>query len=722
MESEKKETAVKRSLFTRLTGKLSIRSKLLIAFLIMIVLTLAVSGVVIVSDRISKKTVNELVDVQVKVENLSLQTENALRVMQTLEKEFLLKYNLIGIQEAKAQYLLPFTEKGGEAYAHLYDIQQLLSEQADIDSAQSAMDSINEYLSAFIGSVNILELRVDKEFGELIKLDQALEAFDKTIETHDDIVIEEKADELFEVINEYRFNPTSESAEKASKYLAELKKTITTSIMDEPVRQRISQELNEVTNWFTQVKETDTQLAARVDAYEEAAKRAEPVIDAFLANAANNQAAAIKTMQETSELTQRIVLAASIIAVLVGILIAIVLSRSLTEQVNHIVDLLGEIGMGNFDARTPVVTQDELGTMADALNAMLDNITILIQSQSERDAIQESIMKLLEEISALTEGDLRGRAEVTEDMTGAIADSFNAMTEQFSDIIKKVKAATTSVDFTSEDVTKQTMTLANKNIEQAHKVEDAIGAINVMVDSIRNVADNAQQSAKVSELSRTNAREGAQAVQKTNNAMSEIREEINETARSIKRLGESSLEIGNVVKIIDELSDRTSILALNASIQAAMAGDAGHGFAVVADEVQRLAESSSNSTKQIETLINNIQAEIKNVSNRMDESISKVVQGSQLADGAHEKLQQIENVADQLAELIEAITEATSEQVKVSEQISTTMQEVGDVSKESSASSQETAQTMDNLRNTARALREAVEMFIISEEEETAKV
>jgi twitching motility protein PilJ len=324
-------------------------------------------------------------------------------------------------------------------------------------------------------------------------------------------------------------------------------------------------------------------------------------------------------------------------------------------------------------------------------------------------------MKLLEEISALSDGDFTVRAEVTEDMTGAIADSFNAMADQFSDIIRKVKIATESVDITSEDVTRQTMSLAEKNIEQVKGVTAAVEAIEEMVESIREVANNALQSASVSKRSRVNAQEGALAVNETSKAMVEIREQINETARSIKRLGESSLEIGNIVQIIDDIADRTSILALNASIQAAMAGDAGHGFAVVADEVQRLADSSSNSTKQIELLVKSIQTEIKDVTNRIDESIGKVVQGTKLADGAHDKLQEIEEVSNQLAQLIESITAATTSQVKMSETISKTMEDVGEVSRESSLSSQDTATSMNVLSRTARDLRSAVEVFQIGE-------
>lgn len=696
-------------------GSLSIRSKLLLAFMLMIALTLAVSAITLFSQKAANKTVDALVQVHGKIARLSLQTEKTLRIMQTLEKDFLIKQQIIGIQEAKTKYLVPFTESGGQAYQYIYQIQELAADQGEIDAAQTAMDAINEYLSTFIGTVNILELRVDPEFGELVKLKASVETLKNGIETFDDVTLENLAAEVFATMTTYLPKPSKEIADSVLENLASLTSALNITLMPESTRTQLISACAEFEKWFNQVVSTDQQLTARIAAYEAATQKAEPIIAFFLSNAIANETSATKQMEESTKFVQQLVIAVSAIAVLLGILVAIKLSGSLTAQVRHIVNLLGEINIGNFSARTEVVSKDELGTMATTLNAMLDNITVLIQSQAERDAIQESIMKLLEEISALTEGDLTARAEVTEDMTGAIADSFNAMTDQLSDIIRKVKDATASVGATSEDVSKLTITLANKNIEQSRKVNSAIKSIDTMVESIRNVSENAKQSANVSEMSRMNAREGAEAVQKTNLAMNEIREQINETARSIKRLGESSMEIGNVIQIINDIADRTSILALNASIQAAMAGDAGHGFAVVADEVQRLAESSSNSTKQIEVLVKNIQTEIKNVSTRMDESIGKVVQGSQLADGAHTKLQEIEQVSNQLADLIESISSASSEQVRVSETISTTMQEIGEVSQESSRSSQETATSMDMLSRTARDLRSAVEMFKVSD-------
>jgi twitching motility protein PilJ len=507
--------------------------------------------------------------------------------------------------------------------------------------------------------------------------------------------------------------PDKQAGEKVLTEAKVFIESIKTSSENPATQSGLTGQANDFTKWFGEVVKTDETISKRIVAYQEAVKQADPVIQAFLKDAVTNEKQAVSRMEEATVLVQKIVIGVGIAAALLGLLISFGLSRGLTRQINYIMDLLGEMGMGNFQARTEVVSSDELGQMATALNAMLDNITLLIQSQEERDSIQDSIMKLMGEIADLTEGDLTARAEVTEDITGAIADSFNTMAEQFGGIVRQVQSATYSVDATATDVSNRTADLAAKSVDQTNQVNTAIQALNDMASSIRQVSMNAERSAEVSEASRTNAREGAEAVEKTNRAMDEIREQINETARSIKRLGESSMEIGNVVEIINNIADRTSILALNASIQAAMAGDAGYGFAVVAEEVQRLAESSSNSTKQIDMLVKSIQSEIKDVSNRMDESISKVVQGSRLADGAHAKLQQIESVSNQLADLIEAITQAATQQVQMSERVVENMVAVGGVSNETSKTSQETAGLMSMLNETASKLRRAVEAFKI---------
>jgi len=399
-------------------------------------------------------------------------------------------------------------------------------------------------------------------------------------------------------------------------------------------------------------------------------------------------------------------------------LVAGFLSWGLTTQVNHIMALFGEIGIGNFEARAPVTSRDELGSMAISLNAMLDNTLSLIQSSEERDAMQDSIMHLLEEISGLAQGDLTKRANVTEDFTGAIADSFNDMAEQIGAVVRNVKDVTFQVTDTSREVSNSTEELAGTSEMQAAQVSEAISAIHEMAKSIQQVAENASQCTRVSDESTGNAKDGAEAVQNTNRAMESIREHVQETARAIKRLGESSQEIGNIVQLINDIADRTSILALNASIQAAMAGDAGRGFAVVAEEVQRLAERSTNATKQIDTLIKNIQGEISEAGTSMEESIQRVVEGSALADDAHAKLRDIENITTRLGELIQSISEASKQQAEASETITKTMEDIGDVSSKTSSASRETALSMKNLAEMSDQLNESVAVFRLEADDE----
>jgi len=320
-------------------------------------------------------------------------------------------------------------------------------------------------------------------------------------------------------------------------------------------------------------------------------------------------------------------------------------------------------------------------------------------------------MKLLNDISGLADGDLVTRAEVTEDFTGAIADSFNNVAEQLGGVVRNVKDVTVQVTTIAQEVSNSTKNLAEMSSMQAVQVSEAISNINNMASSIKEVAGNASQCLDVSGQSLINSKAGAEAVNKTNQAMSSIREHVQETARAIKRLGESSQQVGNIVQLINDIADRTSILALNASIQAAMAGDAGRGFAVVAEEVQRLAERSTNATKQIDTLIKNIQSGINEAGSSMENSIQRVVEGSKLAGDAYGKLQQIENVTKQLGEIIEAITIASKQQAKTSEVVVKTMEEVGDISSQTSAASRETAVSMKNLSEVSDQLRESVAIF-----------
>jgi len=398
-------------------------------------------------------------------------------------------------------------------------------------------------------------------------------------------------------------------------------------------------------------------------------------------------------------------------AVILVVAAAFVLAGGLVRQIRAIGDLFAQIGAGNLKARAPVVSRDELGTMAVSLNSMLDNTLTLIQSREERDRIQGSIRKLLEEVSGVAEGDLSGQAEVTPDVTGAIADSFNVMIAELRRIIGEVRDTTLQVSSSASEIQTTTEHLAQGSEQQALQILDTTAAVDEMAVSVQQVSETSAQAAAVAEQALANARTGADSVGKTISGMSAIRGQVQETARRIKRLGESSQEIGEIVQLIGDIADRTSILALNASIQAAMAGEAGRGFAVVAEEVERLAERSAEATKRIGTLIKSIQGETVEAVSAMEATTREVVAGSTLANDAGRTLGEIEAVSNRLSELIQSITLAAKQQARGSESVAKSMGEISEVTQQTSAGTKQAAVAIRNLAELADELRESLDRF-----------
>jgi twitching motility protein PilJ len=390
---------------------------------------------------------------------------------------------------------------------------------------------------------------------------------------------------------------------------------------------------------------------------------------------------------------------------------AVGMNRLITRQIAVIRNLFGYIEAGDFAARAAVLSDDDLGRMAASLNGVLDKTFTLIQSQDDRDAIQAAIMKLLDEVSGVAEGDLTVEAEVTADMTGAIADSFNYMIYQLRTVVTQVQEATLQVSSSANEIQTTAEHLADGSTSQASQIIDSSAAIDEMAVSIQQVSENAATSATVAEQALTNAKQGTAAVQNTIQGMQRIRNQVQETAKRIKRLGERSQEVGEIVQLIGDIADRTSILALNASIQAARAGEAGRAFVVVAEEVERLSERASNATKQIAGLVNTIQSETNEAVTAMEESTREVVQGSRLADQAGQALGEIEGVSARLAELIQSISLAAKQQARGSESLSQAMGEISEVTQQTAAGTKQAAVSINNLATLADTLRQSVSTF-----------
>ncbi len=327
------------------------------------------------------------------------------------------------------------------------------------------------------------------------------------------------------------------------------------------------------------------------------------------------------------------------------------------------------------------------------------------------DRNQEAIMRLLDEMGSLAEGDLTVKATVTEDMTGAIADSINFAVEQLRTLVATINDTSVQVASNAQETQATAMHLADAAEHQAQEINSATDRINEIASSINQVSRNSADSAEVARRSVQIATNGAGVVRQTIAGMDSIRDQIQETSKRIKRLGESSQEIGSIVELINDISEQTNILALNAAIQAASAGEAGRGFAVVADEVQRLAERSSNATKRIESLVQTIQADTNEAVSSMEQTTSEVVAGARLAEDAGTALGEIEKVSSDLSGLIEGISVAAQEQSSAATNITQAMNTIQAITAQTSQGASQTAESIGNLAQLASDLRRSVADF-----------
>ena len=337
----------------------------------------------------------------------------------------------------------------------------------------------------------------------------------------------------------------------------------------------------------------------------------------------------------------------------------------------------------------------------------------LHETAEKNERNQNAIMRLLDEIEDLADGDLTVTASVTEDFTGTIADSINYSVDQLRDLVATINLTAGQVAAAVQETQATAMHLAQASEHQAQQISEASTSINEMAQSIDQVSANAAESSAVAERSVEIANKGNEVVHNTIHGMDNIREQIQDTAKRIKRLGESSQEIGDIVSLIDDIADQTNILALNAAIQASMAGDAGRGFAVVADEVQRLAERSSAATRQIETLVRAIQADTNEAVISMEQTTTEVVRGARLAQDAGVALEEIEGVSKTLAALIQSISNAAQQQTTSAGQISLTMNVIQQITTQTSSGSTATAESIGNLAKMASQLRRSVSGFTL---------
>lgn len=342
--------------------------------------------------------------------------------------------------------------------------------------------------------------------------------------------------------------------------------------------------------------------------------------------------------------------------------------RSIVDPVNQVMNTVKKINDGDYTARSELQGTDEIAELSAALDSMLDaRVQALVDKEQENDRLNDSIINLLEATSRLGDRDLTVTVPVSEDVTGPIADAMNLVATETARVLMEIRKVANRVDVSARNVKQQSVRVSEVAATERHIITQATERLEMASKTMLMIAKLCQTSDNVAKQASETTEKAFDAVQSTVTGMTEIREAISESEKRIKRLGERSQEISGIVDIINNIAERTHVLALNASMHAAAAGEAGRGFAVVADEVQRLAESSRNATSQISSLVKSIQSETGDAINTMNRTISQVVEGSKRAEQAGEQMRVTQNTTGELVASVAQIADRALKQVKVNE-------------------------------------------------------
>jgi methyl-accepting chemotaxis protein len=388
----------------------------------------------------------------------------------------------------------------------------------------------------------------------------------------------------------------------------------------------------------------------------------------------------------------------------------------------ELTEIFRQISMGARELRAPVAGEDEFSMLGAAANALLDGTPAVasraLSAGDGQDAavLQAQIEKLLQEVSAVSDGDLRVQAEVTPDTLGVLADSFNYMIEELAKVVGRVQATTLQVTNATRRLLDRSAEVSVASEAQAKQISQTSESVARLADFVQLSATTAIQTAEAAKEALRNSQAGQQAVAQTIDGMVHIRENVQETSKKIKRLGERSQEVSEIVRLIEDIADQTNLLALNAAIQSAMAGEHGRGFAVVADEIRVLAERVTEATKRIATIVKSIQGDTYEAVVAMEESTQEVVTGSRLADDAGRALQSIYGAVERQTQMIEGIARAAGDRKQTAEAVSAAMNQIADITNQTNSATQDTTTSVSYLAELAEQLRASVATFRLPEQ------
>ena len=428
-----------------------------------------------------------------------------------------------------------------------------------------------------------------------------------------------------------------------------------------------------------------------------------------------NQLLSEAEFQQTIE-TNKLFLYGSIAIIVAGLLLASLLGylirRSITKPIKRISDTVGKVSEGDYYARTDIRGRDELSELGQAFDGLLqDKVSTLVQAEKENELLNQSVITLLQAVSKLSRRDLTVKVPVTEDVTGPVADALNQLTSETSRVLQGVRRISEEVAQASSVVKSQSDIVIAVANEERLEVEETAQALASAANAMNTISELARTCNTVAENAINTTHTALTTVTSTVSGINNIRDNVHETEKRIKRLGERSQEISRAVNLINSISERTHILALNASMHAASAGEAGRGFAVVADEVQRLAENARDATSQIATLVSNIQVETADTVGTMNKVISQVVEGTKLAEEAGVQMEKTKDTTEELVESVREIARSSVDQARITNVLKGRADQIKESTQKTSKQLQEQNVQTARLVEFAKGLLKAVQVF-----------
>jgi twitching motility protein PilJ len=402
------------------------------------------------------------------------------------------------------------------------------------------------------------------------------------------------------------------------------------------------------------------------------------------------------------------------------------LISQIKRSLNDLQSQFAHLSEGNFNAKATIYSEDEFGQLANRFNQMAQ-VVVTTTTEAQRRAaetergqedLQRQVIQLLDDVEGAARGDLTVEAEVSADLLGAVADAFNLTIQNLREIVRQVKKAAKQVNQSSTNSESFARNQSSDALRMAEELAVTLNSVQMMTDSIQRVAENAREAEEVARTSSITALKGGDSVERTVAGILQIRDTVSETARKVKRLAEASQEISKIVAVVSQIASRTNLLALNASIQAARAGEAGRGFAVVADEVRQLADRAAKSLKEIEQIVVQIQSETGSVMTAMEEGIQQVIDVTERSEQAKKSLEDIIQVSNRIDTLVRSITADTVKQRENSLNVAQVMESVELTAQETSQESQRVAVSLQKLVSISRGLLSSVERFKVDSEDD----